>query len=145
MKYRELNIQTQREAPNNARTEGFALLVRAGYLTRENVPTQFGEHTLNHLRELSNDHSFLEKFSLPIIGNDEEIFFPIASGPIEVAYCSNCKYTERLELARFAKPVGASHDSPLPLEKVLTPDCHTIEALANFLVVPKEKTAKALM
>ncbi|MGZ9226880.1 MAG: proline--tRNA ligase, partial [Anaerolineales bacterium] len=28
---------------------------------------------------------------------------------------------------------------------VLTPDCHTIEALANYLEVPKEKTAKALM
>jgi prolyl-tRNA synthetase len=27
----------------------------------------------------------------------------------------------------------------------LTPDCHTIEALANFLNIPKEKTAKALM
>jgi prolyl-tRNA synthetase len=48
-----------------------------------------------------------------------------------------------LELARFAKQ--AIHESPLPIEKVLTPDCHTIEALANFLGVTKEKTAKAIM
>ena len=27
----------------------------------------------------------------------------------------------------------------------MTPDCHTIEALADFLGMPKEKTAKALM
>ncbi len=52
MNYRDLNIQTQREAPNNARTEGFAFLVRAGYLTRENVPTQLGEYALDHLRDL---------------------------------------------------------------------------------------------
>jgi prolyl-tRNA synthetase len=31
------------------------------------------------------------------------------------------------------------------MEKVLTPDCNTIESLANFLNIPKEKTAKALM
>lgn len=146
MKYRDLNIQTQREAPNNARTEGFAFLVRAGYLTRENVPTQLGKHILDHLRELSNNTSFPAKLSLPTIGNEHEIFFPIVSGSIEVAHCAECKYTERLELAQFVKPVRAQQAVPLQLvEKVLTPDCHTIEALANFLGVPKEKTAKALM
>ncbi|HET9911127.1 MAG TPA: YbaK/EbsC family protein [Anaerolineales bacterium] len=146
MKYRDLNIQTQREVPNNARTEGFAFLVRAGYLTRENIPTQLGEYALDHLRELSNDSSFLFRFSLPTLDNDHETFFPIVSGPVEVAHCPACKYTERLELARFTKPVGAQHAVPLqPIEKVLTPDCHTIEALATFLGVPKEKTAKALM
>jgi prolyl-tRNA synthetase len=146
MKYHDLNIQTQREAPNNARTEGFAFLVRAGYLTRENVATQLGEYALNHLRNLSSDPSFLEILALPTIGNENETFFPISSGTVEVAYCSNCKYTERLELAKFAKPfVGALREAPLPMEKIFTPDCSTIEALANFLNVPKEKTAKALM
>jgi prolyl-tRNA synthetase len=144
MKYRDLNIQTQREAPNNARTEGFSFLVRAGYLTREQVPTQLGEYTLNHLRNLSSDPSFLSQLSVPTIGNDHETFFPIASGSLEVAHCSNCKYTERIELARFAKTPLPQEDE-LPLEKVWTPDCHTIEALAAFLGVPKEKTAKALM
>jgi len=144
MKYRDLNLQTQREAPNNARTEGFSFLVRAGYLTRENVPTKLGEHTLDHLRDLSNDASFLSHLSLPTIGNEDETFFPITSGSIEVAHCPACKYTERLELARFAK-TPLPKEEELPLEKVLTPDCHTIEALANFLGVPKEKTAKALM
>jgi prolyl-tRNA synthetase len=113
-------------------------------LTRENTPTQFGEVTLSHLRSLSSEPSFLSKLSLPTIGSDDEIFFPIASGPIEVAHCPDCKYTERLELARFAKAPVPKEDER-PLEKVLTPDCHTIEALANFLGVPKEKTAKALM
>jgi prolyl-tRNA synthetase len=144
MKYRDLNIQTQREAPNNARTEGFSFLVRAGYLTRENVPTLLGEYALNHLRDLSKDTSFLDKLSLPTMEDEEEIFFPIPSGSIEVAHCPHCKYTKRVELARFRKTPLPPEDQ-LPLEKVLTPDCHTIEALANFLEIPKEKTAKALM
>jgi prolyl-tRNA synthetase len=145
MKYRDIQIQTQREAPNNARTEGFAFLVRAGYLTRENIPTPLGEQALNHLRELVVDPSFLFYLSLPTIGSDSETFFPILSGNIEVVHCSNCKYTERIELSRFAKPVGATRDSPLPIEKVLTPDCNTIESLADFLNIPKAQTAKALM
>lgn len=145
MKYRDLNIQTQREVPNNARTEGFAFLVRAGYLTRENVPTRLGEYALDHLRQLAAEPSFLDTLSLPTFHSETEIFFPIASGDVEVVHCANCKYTERLELASFAKYVGAGHDSPVPLEKISTPDCHTIEALANFLGISKEQTAKALM
>ena len=144
MKYRDLNIQTQREAPNNARTEGFAFLVRAGYLTRENLPTPLGQYTLDYLRRLANDPSFISGLLLPAIGNDREIFLPIASGSVDIVHCPSCKYTERLELAQFVK-TPLPHEEELPLEKVLTPDCHTIEALANFLAVPKEKTAKALM
>ncbi len=146
MKYRDLSIQTQREAPNNARTEGFSFLVRAGYLTRENDLTPLGEHTIKHLRELQSklSDSFFQKIGLLIIGNEEEAFFPIKAGLIDVIHCSSCKYTERLELARFTKSVFHQEEQ-LPLEKVLTPDCNTIESLANFLGVPKAKTAKALM
>jgi prolyl-tRNA synthetase len=140
MKYRDLQIQTQREAPNNARTEGFSFLVRAGYLTRENLPTNLGGHTLNHLREAGD--KILS--ALSTISNDKELFFPIASGDIEVAHCPSCKYTERLELARFAK-TALPQEEQLPIEKISTPDCNTIESLANLLNIPKEKTAKALM
>ena len=83
MKYRDLSIQTQREAPNNARTEGFSFLVRAGYVTRENTPTRLGEYTLDHLRELSKDPSFPKILStLPIVASEKELFFPVASGSI---------------------------------------------------------------
>ena len=140
MKYRDLQIQTQREAPNNARTEGFAFLVRAGYLTRENIPTKLGEYTLGHLRNVFHDAVNL----LLSIGNEKAAFFPIASGDVEVAYCSSCKYTERFELAQFAK-MAFPQEEQFPLEKVVTPDCNTIESLATYLNIPKEKTAKALM
>lgn len=144
MKYRNLNIQTQREAPNNARTEGFAFLVRAGYLTRENQPTQLGDYAIGHLWESSKDPAFLSQLSLTTLKSESELFFPLASGSIEIAHCPKCKYTERLELAQFQK-VEETSEPLLPLEKVFTPECHTIEALAAFLEMPKEKTAKALM
>jgi len=144
MQYRDLQIQTQREAPNNARTQGFAFLVRAGYLTRENIPTTLGKNALKHLQDLSGNSSFLSWFALPTLGGERETFFPIVSGDIDVAHCQFCKYTERLELARFRK-AALPNEPQLPLEKVSTPDCNTIESLANYLGIPKEKTAKALM
>ncbi|NJC98888.1 MAG: hypothetical protein FIB03_21570 [Anaerolineae bacterium] len=144
MKYRDLQIQTQRDTPNNARTEGFAFLVRAGYLTRENVPTKLGEYALRHLKALSDDESFLSRLFLKTIGNDQDTFFPISTGTMEVALCPQCDYTEMEEYALFQKqPLTAEKD--LTLDKVPTPDCDTIEALAIYLNMPKEKTAKALM
>ena len=144
MKYRDLHIETQRQPPNNARTEGFSLLVRAGYLTRENLLTKLGEYTLDHLRKLPTDKSFLVQLSLPTLGNDNETFIPLTSSSIQVAHCLSCKYVEKLEFARFQK-TPLPEEEQLPLEKILTSDCHTIEALANFLKISKEKTAKALM
>ena len=144
MKYTDLQIQTQREAPNNARTEGFSFLVRAGFLTRENETQPIGQQTISRLQDLLNDPSLLFQLSLPLLINDHETFFPLPTGDVEIAHCESCKYTERLELAQF-KRKALPREEELPLEKVLTPDCNTIESLANFLGVPKEKTAKALM
>jgi prolyl-tRNA synthetase len=146
MKYTDLSIQTQREAPNNARTQGFAFLVRAGYLTRENQPTSLGEQAFKHLEKLSADgkDSFFSKLDIPVIRNEEETFFVLETGVFDVIHCFNCGYAARSEFARFDKS-PASTDEPLPIEKVETPDCNTIEDLATFLDIPKEQTAKALL
>lgn len=146
MKYTDLSIQTQREAPNNARTQGFAFLVRGGYLTRENQSTVLGEYALKHLEKLSASlgDGFFSQLAIPIIRNEEEIFFPLKTGSHEVIHSPTCGYTARSKFARFAKSV-ASTEEPLPIEKVETPDCNTIEDLANYLNLPKEKTAKALL
>lgn len=143
MKYKDLNIQTQREFPNNARTQGFGWLVRAGYLTRENQILPLGERAVLQLHaKPSTDILAL----LPVLSNERETFFPLDAerGPLEIIHCPACGYTERIELAQFKK-TPFSQEGQLPVEKVLTPECHTIEALANFLNIPKEKTAKALM
>ncbi len=144
MKYRDLSIQTQREFPNNARTQGFGWLVRAGYLTRENQILPLGEQALTRLQDLSKEPDFFSRLSLPVISNEIETYFPISTGDIEITHCESCKYTERIELTKFKKTALAAEEQ-LPIEKVSTPDCSTIELLANFLHLPKEKTAKALM
>ena len=92
MKYTDLSIQTQREAPNNARTQGFAFLVRGSYLTRENKPTPLGEYALKHLDKLSTDlgDAFISNLDIPAIGNEEETFFPLETGACEVIHCANC-------------------------------------------------------
>jgi prolyl-tRNA synthetase len=144
MKYTDLKIQTQREFPNNARTQGFGWLVRAGYLTRENELLPLGEQAIACLQKLSAKPEFFSLLAVPTMGNDRETYFPLSAGDVEVAHCQSCKYTERIELAQFKK-TPLPREEELRLEKVLTPDCHTIEALANFLNIPKEKTAKALM
>lgn len=146
MKYSDLSIQTHREAPNNARTQGFAFLVRAGYLTRENQPTILGEKALKHLEELSLDlgNSFFPKLGIPTLETEEEVYYPIEIGPLNIINCPACGYTARSELARFAKDAPLPEEA-LPTERIATPDCNTIEELANFLGVPKEKTAKALL
>lgn len=144
MKYTDLNIQTQREFPNNARTQGFGWLVRAGYLTRENDLLPLGEQAIGHLQKASENADFISLLSLRTVASDHEVFFPLQTGDVEIAHCESCGYAERLELARFKK-TPLPREEEFPLEKVLTPECHTIEALANFLNIPKEKTAKALM
>lgn len=146
MRYHELAIQTQREAPNNARMPGFAFLVRAGYLSREKAWTPLGRYALDRLRDLasSDTSSFLASLSLPALHSGNEIFFPLLTGNIPLIHCPACGYAARQEAAVFAK-TALSGEEPLPLEKVSTPECHTIQALAAFLDIPETKTAKALM
>ncbi|MBK8824262.1 MAG: hypothetical protein IPN58_17135 [Anaerolineales bacterium] len=103
MKYQNLHIQTQREFPNNARTQGFGWLVRAGYLTRENEILPLGKQLIERLQNLSTDPSFLFHLSLPLFHNEHETYFPLSTGPTEIIHCESCKYTERLELAQFKK------------------------------------------
>ena len=144
MKYRDLQIQTQREFPSNMRSEGFGWLVRAGYITRENEILPLGKQATQHLKSLASQPNFISLLSFPVIANQQETFFPIETGSMQVIHCPSCGYTSRKEIAQFKK-IPFSTEEQLPIEKVLTPDCHTIESLAKFLGIPEEKTAKALM
>jgi len=57
--------------------------------------------------------------------------------------CDKCNYTANRQVARFQKTPAAPEELK-PIEKVRTPECKSIEDLANFLGVPKSKTAKAV-
>ena len=57
--------------------------------------------------------------------------------------CDKCGYTANRQVARFQKTPAAPEELK-PIEKVKTPACKSIEELANFLGLPKSKTAKAV-
>jgi len=72
-----------------------------------------------------------------------EFMYLTPIGEDTLLLCDECGYTANRQVARFKKP-SAPQEKPKPIEKVATPDAHTIEELANFLGVPKFKTAKAV-
>jgi prolyl-tRNA synthetase len=146
MRYQDLKIETQRQAPSNARTVGFALLVRAGYITRDSEPTPLGRQELSRLQELAKrSRELFSELGLNVIRTEaSEVFFPISTGEAEILHCPACGYAAPRETARFKKQALPAEPA-LPVEKVATPDCNTIESLAAFLGLPREKTAKALM
>lgn len=80
MKYTSLSIQTQREFPNNARTQGFGWLVRAGYMNRDNQLLPLGEQMVTRLKEQNSNPSFLFNLSLPLHKNEQTTYFPISTG-----------------------------------------------------------------
>jgi prolyl-tRNA synthetase len=73
-----------------------------------------------------------------------EFMYLTPVGEDTLVLCRNCGYAANRQIARFAKKAAAPA-VPKPLEKVATPNCKTIEALANFLKIPKSKTAKAFL
>jgi prolyl-tRNA synthetase len=63
-------------------------------------------------------------------------------GEDTLVLCDNCDFADNQQIAEVGKPDPEAEDV-LPMEDVETPDATTIEALANFLGIPKSKTAKA--
>jgi prolyl-tRNA synthetase len=158
MKYTELNIQTHRENPANARTPGAALLVRAGYISHSGEVLELGRRAIQRARRayeaLASAHgasydsarSYFTRLGLePFYSREsQEIFLPQETGETELVTCAGCGYVSSRELARTRKTPYSS-EAALPTEKVVTPECPTIAALAAFMGLPQEKTAKALM
>lgn len=57
--------------------------------------------------------------------------------------CDACGYKANRQIAAFRK-AEAAPEEPLPVERVATPEMKTIAGLADFLDVPKSRTAKAV-
>ena len=148
MKYAELKVETQRQAPAHVRTEAESLLRRAGYISRDGAATPLGQRTFARLQELSRQQTPAELFKLlqltTVSSEDGAFFFPSPTGRSNLLQCPACGYAARQETARFKK-TPETEQTAEPLERVETPECHAIEALASFLSVPRQQTAKALM
>jgi prolyl-tRNA synthetase len=65
-------------------------------------------------------------------------------GESEIAYCTECSMAATTERAQ-AVDAPASKDEMLAMEEVYTPDTKTIEDVANYLGLTKDKTLKALL
>ena len=71
-----------------------------------------------------------------------EYMYLTSAGEDTLLICDQCNYRANRQIARFKKP-APKEEKAGEMEKVSTPDIPTIEALANFLKIPKAKTAKA--
>ncbi len=86
----------------------------------------------------------VEADSGAIGGKESHEFMVIApTGEDEIIYCPNCQYTANMEKAQSVKPDG-EREELLPLEEVATPGMKTIEEVAGFLHVPRNRTLKAV-
>jgi prolyl-tRNA synthetase len=68
----------------------------------------------------------------------------LPGGGIDLLRCPECGYAARADLAA-AKKLPTAPERHLPIRRISTPNCTTIEALAEFLGISTEKTAKALL
>ncbi len=80
------------------------------------------------------------------IGNATTHEFTVLAenGESDIVYCEQCDYAANAEKSEL-KPVVAPQEAELPLEKVHTPNAKTIEAVAQYLQIPVEKTIKAVL
>jgi prolyl-tRNA synthetase len=72
-----------------------------------------------------------------------EFMYLTPIGEDTLLLCDKCGYTANRQVARFQKSQAAPEDLK-PIEKIATPNMTTIAGLAEFLGVPKSKTAKAV-
>lgn len=72
----------------------------------------------------------------------EEFIFLTEIGEDNIALCDSCGYAANQERAEFSRGAPPEEDA-LPMEEVATPGATTIDALAEFLGVAAERTAKA--
>lgn len=87
----------------------------------------------------------VEADSGAIGGTNTHEFMVIAdTGEAEIVYCSDCDYSANTERA-VARTEPASTEEMLPVEKVHTPDCKTIEEVCGFLGSVPERSIKALL
>lgn len=66
-----------------------------------------------------------------------------AAGEAEVVSCSKCQYAADIEKA-VPNALDMAAEDAADVELIETPNCSTIEDLANFLQIPVEKTIKAV-
>lgn len=75
--------------------------------------------------------------------SSHEFLFPHEAGEDDFIQCDNCDYAANVEAAVFVR-TGSKPESEDALEKIETPDCKTIQAVADFCGVATSQTLKAV-
>ena len=99
-------------------------------------------------------HRIFKRCSLPVtaVKSDtgmmggkiaHEFMYLSPVGEDTLMVCDECGYSANRQISLHRKHPN-TEERELPLERVATPDCKTIEDLAEFLSVPTSKTAKAV-
>ncbi|MGH0053905.1 MAG: proline--tRNA ligase, partial [Sphaerochaetaceae bacterium] len=115
-------------------------------IDQEGLDKQYAEHYKVYFRIFS-------RCGLPVIvvGADSgmmggkishEYMYLSPIGEDTIITCPACNYTANRQVATFKK--GYYNEPMQETEKVLTPNCKTIEDLASFLKIEKRQTAKAV-
>ena len=76
-------------------------------------------------------------------GHSHEFTVLAEAGESNIAYCTKCDYAASDEKAELTV-IKATEEAMKELDKVSTPDAHTIELVAECLHLPLEKTIKAV-
>ncbi len=86
----------------------------------------------------------VEADSGAIGGKGSHEFMALAeSGESAILYCDTCDWAATDEIAG-REPLPVSAEEMLPVEKVDTPDCGTVEDVAKFLQVPTNRIVKTM-
>jgi prolyl-tRNA synthetase len=145
MRYSELQIETRREMPARARTDGERCLVRAGYIDSGGRLTRLGDLANARLHAaVSADPGKWAVLGAALTTSEGQTVVQSATGDFDILLCAKCGYADAVQTAERQRPTPSS-EPMRPVERVETPGCSTIEALAGFLGIPQEKTAKALL
>lgn len=87
----------------------------------------------------------VEADSGAIGGSNSHEFMALAdAGEADIIHCSKCDYAANIEIGQPAV-IKPEAEELLPLKAVDTPNATTIDAVANFLKLPIEKTIKAVV
>ena len=147
----QINTKFRDEArPRFGLMRGREFLMKDGYSfhsSEEDLVREFNlmEETYKKIyTKLGLDFRVVEADSGAIGGSGSKEFHVLASsGEDTIVVCDGCNYAANIEAAkREAKKYEFKKGE---LKKVETPNCTTIEEVANFLSVSKEQTIKAVI
>jgi prolyl-tRNA synthetase len=99
-------------------------------------------------------HRIFRRCSLPVVAvksdtgmmggkSAHEFMYLTPIGEDTLLVCNHCGYSANRQIA-LKKKQPITEEKELPLEKVATPDCKTIDGLSRYLSIPTNKTAKAV-